>query len=182
MHPAVTSDLESRFRSGQSIEQFLATPAANASLWQGAYRRAEVPADLALRAQALPGRWNLLVLSADWCADGAAIVPVLARLAERSSNIDLRILDRDEHPDLRDSHLTNGAQAIPVVMLLDENFVERAWWGPRPEPLQRWVQREGMARPKEDRYREVRRWYARDRGRTTLEEVVELLEKVAAES
>ena len=30
------------------------------------------------------------------------------------------------------------------------------------------------------RYREARTWYARDRGRTTLEEVVSMLERAAA--
>jgi hypothetical protein len=32
----------------------------------------------------------------------------------------------------------------------------------------------------DDRYRETRRWYARDHGRTTLEEVVSMLERGAA--
>jgi hypothetical protein len=31
--------------------------------------------------------------------------------------------------------------------------------------------------PKEDRYRRTRTWYARDRGRTTIEEVIEVLER-----
>jgi hypothetical protein len=34
----------------------------------------------------------------------------------------------------------------------------------------------GRARDAGDRYRQVRRWYARDRGRTTLLELIELLE------
>jgi hypothetical protein len=38
-----------------------------------------------------------------------------------------------------------------------------------------------MELDKETRYREVRRWYGRDRGRTTLEELVALLERIAAE-
>jgi hypothetical protein len=38
---------------------------------------------------------------------------------------------------------------------------------------------EGQALEKADRYREVRVWYARDRGRTTLEEVVGMMERGA---
>lgn len=63
----------------------------------------------------------------------------LAKLAERASNLDLKILGRDSNPDLMDSHLTGGSRSIPVVILLDETFIERAWWGPRPRDLQEWA-------------------------------------------
>ncbi len=41
--------------------------------------------------------------------------------------------------------------------------------------LQAWVCSEGAPMPKEERYKEVRRWYARDRGESTLREIIELL-------
>jgi hypothetical protein len=103
-------------------------------------------------------------------------VPVLARLAERAPNIDLRILQRDANLDIMDAHLTLGSRSIPVVIVLDAAFHERGWWGPRPRALQRWVIGEGRALAKEDRYREVRRWYARDHGATTVDDVVSLIE------
>src|SRR5690606_33724710 len=106
------------------------------------------------RVAALPGRWHLLVLSEDWCGDAANSIPVLARLAELAPNLELRLLSRDENPDLMDAHLTNGtARAIPVVMLLDEDFVERGWWGSRPAELQRWVVEEGLKMEPGPRYR-----------------------------
>jgi len=37
-----------------------------------------------------------------------------------------------------------------------------------------------IAAEPERRYREIRRWYARDRGTTTVEEVVALIERVTA--
>jgi hypothetical protein len=40
---------------------------------------------------------------------------------------------------------------------------------------------EGQKLDKTERYRETRRWYARDHGRTTLDEVVSMLERGAAE-
>jgi hypothetical protein len=45
--------------------------------------------------------------------------------------------------------------------------------------LQRWVLGPGHQLDKDARYKEVRAWYARDHGRTTLEEVVSLLERAA---
>jgi hypothetical protein len=79
-----------------------------------------------------------------------------------------------------EAHLTGKSRSIPVVIVLDEAFRERGWWGPRPTVLQRWVSGQGQLLEKTARYREARAWYARDRGRTTLEEVVSLLERSAA--
>lgn len=176
-----TGSLRDRFEAAQTLEEFLPTAEQNADLWAGVYRRAVVPEAHVERVAALPGRWHLLVLSEDWCGDAANSIPVLARLAELAPNLELRLLSRDENPDLMDAHLTNGtARAIPVVMLLDEDFVERGWWGSRPAELQRWVVEEGLKMEPGPRYRLVRQWYARDRGLSTLNEVVEALETVAA--
>jgi hypothetical protein len=38
---------------------------------------------------------------------------------------------------------------------------------------------EGQSMEGKERYREQRTWYARDRGRTTLEELVSMLERAA---
>jgi hypothetical protein len=64
-------------------------------------------------------------------------------------------------------------------MLLDENYREVAWWGPRPAELQSWFRAEGVHIESAERYRQMRQWYARDRGRSTLEEVIGLIERAA---
>jgi hypothetical protein len=170
-----------RYESGATIQQFIAGAESNQELWRSVYARASVPAELAERAQQLPAR-HLLVLAEDWCGDAVNTVPVLAKLAEAVPELDLRILGRDANPDLMDPHLSAGAQAIPVVMVLDEDFRELGWWGSRPDPLQAWVRTDGQALDKGARYREIRRWYARDRGRTTLEEVIGLMEQTALQA
>ncbi len=181
LHPAPTAaSLKVHWNEALSFEAFLPTAEKNADLWAAVWSRARIPDRLAARAAAVPGVWHLLALSEDWCGDAVNTLPVLARLAEQTSNLDLRLLARDEHLGLIDAHLTGGrARSIPVVMLLDADFVERAWWGPRPSELQAWVMDEGLKLESEERYKHVRRWYARDKGRTTLEEVVSGLEAVA---
>jgi hypothetical protein len=42
-----------------------------------------------------------------------------------------------------------------------------------------WVREHGLAMEKDARYKQVRTWYARDKGVTTVEEVLTLLEKLA---
>jgi hypothetical protein len=61
-------------------------------------------------------------------------------------------------------------------VVLDESGAEVAWWGPRPEKLQTYFESQRGRMEKSDLYRDLRAWYVRDRGRTTLEEVLDLLE------
>lgn len=180
--PAATDgSLQASYEEAIGFEAFLPIAEKNADLWAAVWERAVVPESAAARAAALPGRWHLLVLSADWCGDAVNAVPVLARLADASPNLDLRLLERDEHLDLMDAHLTNGrARSIPVVLFLDEDFRERGWWGPRPSELQAWVMEEGLKLDSEERYKHVRRFYARDKGRTVLDEVLTGLEAAAS--
>jgi hypothetical protein len=79
-----------------------------------------------------------------------------------------------------DGHRTGKSRSIPIVIVLDSQFAERAWWGPRPAPLQGWVVNAGRALTPAERYREVRRWYARDRGTTTLAELLATLRRAQA--
>jgi hypothetical protein len=177
-HPG--DSLRARYVAAQEFEEMLASAQKNVELWTALWRHARVDDDYVRRASSLSGSWHLLVLSEDWCGDAVNTVPVVARLAERCPNVDLRVLARDANPDIMDAHLTERSRSIPVIIVLDEAYEERGWWGPRPTALQRWVSGQGQLLEKTTRYREARTWYARDRGRTTLEEVVSMLERAAA--
>lgn len=159
------------------LAEYIAGAQKNKALWEAVYRGARVDDAAAARAAALPAPRHLLVISEDWCGDAVNSVPVLARLAELApARLDLRVLARDAHPALMDAHLTNGSRSIPIVIGLDEAFAALGAWGPRPRELQAWVLGPGQALDKEARYKEVRRWYARDRGRAVVDEVLGVLE------
>ena len=172
--------LRDRFRGATTFEALLGSVQKNVELWTAMWRHARVDEEYVRRVSALPGRWHLLALSEDWCGDAVNTVPVVARLAERCPNVELRVLARDENPDIMDAHLTGTSRSIPVIIVLDDAYEERGWWGPRPTVLQHWVSGQGQLLEKSARYREARTWYARDRGRTTLEEVVSIMERAAA--
>jgi thioredoxin-like negative regulator of GroEL len=127
------------------------------------------------RATALSGRPRLLAIVEDWCGDGSSTVPVLAKLADASEKLALRVIRRDENLDVMSRYLTDGTRSIPIVIVLDEAFRELGHWGPRPHELQQWVTDHKATMPKEERYRYVRGWYARDRGETMLREVLALV-------
>jgi hypothetical protein len=129
-----------------------------------------------LRALARPVDW--LVLTEGWCGDAAATVPVIELVADASSVIRARFLLRDEHPELMDRFLTAGGRSIPKLVALDpETGAVRGTWGPRPAPAQ--ALRRDLAggtapAPYEEVARQLQLWYAQDRGRTTVAELLAL--------
>ncbi len=161
-----------RFENAPTFREYLDRVEANRELWHAVYRKVRVPDDVVRQAQEIPARFRIVALSEDWCGDAVNSLPVVARLAE-AAGWDMRVLKRDENDDLMSTHLTGKSRSIPVVILYDEHFTERGWWGPRPRELQEWVLGEGSRLPPAERYKEVRRWYARDRGRSTLDELLE---------
>ncbi len=170
-------DYEGAWERAEPFKQFVDSASHQREMWLGVYQRTVVPESLVDRAAAAGGPWRILVLAEDWCGDAFNTVPVIARLADRIPDVEVRILKRDENPAVMEAHLTGTARSIPVVMLLDGEFREHGWWGPRPAELQEWFQAEGRAMESKDRYREIRRFYARDRGRTTLEEIIRMMER-----
>ena len=162
-----------------TYEQFVEAAApAHRDLWRSVHRLARLPEWARARAAALPEPRRLVALSEDWCGDAVNAVPVVARLVELSPNLAMRVLRRDEHPEVMDRYLTGGvARSIPVVIALTADMRELGWWGPRPAELQAWVMAQRAAGvAKKALYPEIRRWYARDRGESVLREVLALLE------
>jgi hypothetical protein len=146
-------------------------------IWEATWDRARVPAWALDRLGEIGGRWRLLVISEDWCGDAFNTVPVIARLAEAAPSLELRVVKRDENLELMDAYLTNGSRSIPLVVVLGPASAPVGRWGPRPAELQAWVlaEKKAASRPVDDLYREVRRWYARDRGESTLRELLEVI-------
>jgi hypothetical protein len=163
-------DLATAWAGALSYDEFVSAAAPeHRGLWE-AIGRLHQPSDASL-ALTLPPGVRLLVIAADWCGDAVNVVPALANWA-RAQGIEIRLVDRDTWPQLMDHYLTGTARAIPIVILLDEECRELGHWGPRPAELQAWVMAHKETMEKGERYKEVRKWYARDRGASTIREVV----------
>ncbi|HET8648663.1 MAG TPA: thioredoxin family protein [Gemmatimonadales bacterium] len=166
------ADLDKYWQKGLTFSEFLAQATKNRDLWDGLYNVAQVPS-WALEAIPTDADLRMLVIAEDWCGDASNTVPILAKLADQTEALDLKIVGRDNNPDLMNEYLTNGSRSIPMVIVLDHESNEIGHWGPRPRELQEWVMANRTTMPKEQLYPLVRRWYARDRGETTLREVLE---------
>lgn len=165
-----------------TFDGFVRESTKHCELWTGVHRTARVPEWAMEQVQRLGTRFRLVVLAEDWCGDASSTVPVLAKFAEESGVVELRVLRRDAHAEVMDRYLSpTGGRAIPVVIVLTEAMEELGHWGSRPAELQAFVMGErAKGRTSQDYFPEVRRWYARDRGESTLREVLAILSRGAA--
>ena len=131
--------------------------------------------DSLLRLRGVERPVVLLTLVEGWCGDVAQVLPVLDKIANANDRIELRIIFRDQHPEIMDAFLTNGTRAIPKVLVLDaESGQVLGTWGPRPSEAQAMVmdmKQTVQILPEEERAdfrarssEAMHAWYARDKG------------------
>ncbi len=124
------------------------------------------------------GRQIWLVIAESWCGDAAQVLPVINKLAELTAGIDLKIVLRDEHPELMGAFLTNGSRSIPKLIACDLGINEVIHeWGPRPreatQMVRDFISEFGSLTPEFKRDLQV--WYNKDKGQSTIEELAGLL-------
>lgn len=130
------SDLFERvFRDAVSYRDYLLT---GNDRERAAWARADaglpaLPDDAGTRLDPAGRIVNVLCLSGIWCGDCVRSVPIVAQLAEAAGPpLDLRFVDRDAVPELRDELRVLGAMRVPIVVFLTEDFYEIGRYGDRP--------------------------------------------------
>lgn len=173
---------ERLFEAGRTYEQFLASDTAQRALWAANGEDAPNVVDpLLVPLQRLRGHWHLLVVGEPWCSDGVNSLPYFARLADRLPAVDMRIVDRATGAALLAEHPLDGRGAIPLVVLLDDRFVERGVWVEQPAPLRALVAANEHVVSSDSLRVLVRGWYLDDGGATATRELVRLIERAARE-
>lgn len=129
--------------------------------------------------QGIDSKQYWYILTEDWCGDSAQNLPYIYKMTELDENIELRIFQRDENPELMDNYLTNGNRSIPKLIAFDEEGNELFQWGPRPQAAQQLVKQminEGIE--KKERNEKLHLWYGRNRGKDIEKEFIEILKNV----
>jgi hypothetical protein len=76
-------------------------------------------------------RMPVLCLAGAWCGDCINQCPVFDHFAGATAMIDLRFLDRDIKPEVREELSINGGHRVPVVVFLSEDGFEVSRYGER---------------------------------------------------
>lgn len=120
------------FETSPDYESYLASsPEGHVSKWR------EIEAKLTLsevHKKALGSfkrRMPVLVLSGVWCGDCARQGPMLRAIEQHSGVVETRWIENREQPELQEELRINGAEKVPVVLLLNEEFHEVARFGDR---------------------------------------------------
>jgi hypothetical protein len=179
--PADSSyDAGALFRDGADYATFRDAATRRVSQWRDTYANAVIADALRTRVERLPSTWNLLVVADDGCSDSAASIPWIARLADATGNLSLRIVRSGAARPLLETHRTpDGRAATPTILVLDSELREVGCWIERPAPLQAWALSARASLTDQEFLREKTAWYETDAGKTTLDEIVTLLESAA---
>lgn len=138
----------------------------------------KIDSEVLYSLQNLKSKQTWLVISEGWCGDAAQILPIIKLMAESSEYIDLKIVLRDENEVLMNQFLTNGAKAIPKLLLLDENLNLINHWGPRPEGAKNLIIDYKAQHGIVDEAAKIalQKWYLDDKGISTQREIIAMLQ------
>jgi len=168
--------------SGQQKEDLIHYTKLNAQRSKRVSKTMEINAELTELIQEIkqPTKW--LLITETWCGDAASSVPAISKLLESNLNIDLRIVFRDENPELMDQFLTNGGKSIPKLIAMNPALNVLFTWGPRPSALQKiydeWRFSEPSEKPPYKEFQvDIQKWYNQNKGKDLQEELVKLLQQ-----
>lgn len=119
---------------------------------------------------------KILIIAEDWCGDCSQSVPVIKKFFEKKNVV--KILYRDENPDLMKLFLTNGSESIPIVIILDEKSDIISHWGPRTRhgiELLSKFKKDPQKFPREIFLSELQEYYNTNKGFDIVDEIVSLL-------
>jgi hypothetical protein len=133
------------------------------------------PSELALKTlQSMNSKQTWIVITEGWCGDSAQSLPIIAALAQASEEkIELRIVSRDEYPELLEHYLTNGSMSIPKLIACDKQGNEEWIWGPRPKKAQElFDELRAQNAEKQEIYKSLHSFYAKDKGQCIETEII----------
>lgn len=178
-------DWKSVFEGGKPWAQWLeaAESATQAEDMRERLGRYQVPAEAQQLLDKSSRKVHVVAIAEDWCGDVIKHAPVIAKIAEVASNVELRFITREQHPEVFVRFLTNGGEAIPKFVFLNSEFVECGNWGPMPDECRRMIARgKAMGDVSAGRVK-VREFYENDpEFKTAFKELCALVELASTES
>ncbi len=135
----VMTELDDWFDKAMSAETYISSMEKHKENLENVFNNFAIPDDGDFFRRIEDKNLRAIVITEDWCGDAMMNTPVLLHLAEKS-DMEVRMLMRDDNLELMDQYLTDGkSRSIPIVIFIDENGEEVTHWGPRSEFVQKEV-------------------------------------------
>ena len=177
-HLVQTMANEAKSTGDAPTEAYINYTKLNAKRMQRWDKTLKFPEESVNILESLSKKVNWLVFTESWCGDASPALPVMNKISQINPNITFKIILRDEHPQLMQLFLTNGAWSIPkLVQLEPESNRVIGTWGPRSTKATQLVDafklQHGALTAE---FREsLQIWYNKDKGQSILEDLLILL-------
>ncbi|MBN1437303.1 MAG: thioredoxin family protein [Sedimentisphaerales bacterium] len=130
--PLTTDQLEQFFQQALPYEQYIATGSDQQKQnWTTSYNAVQLTNQQKQLLDTFTRQMNILVSSTLGCGDCVAQGPIIAQIANACPQINLRFIDRDSAPQLRDQITICAGTRVPVALFLAEDFAFCAAYGDR---------------------------------------------------
>jgi hypothetical protein len=143
-------------------------------------KTAKVSPEIEKLVQSIQEAQVWLMITEAWCGDGSQCIPYLAKLADLNPLIQLRIIMRDENPEIMDAYLTNGARSIPKLIAFSKDLNSELFtWGPKPEYLlnrHREYKLDSQGKEYKEFLDEIHLWYARNKNQDLETELFRIIQ------
>lgn len=142
-----------------------------------------VPEDALATLKGLTRPVHIIAIAENWCGDVVRHVPVLQKLCDQSDALRIRYITREGNEDVFARFVTNGGEAIPKFVFLNDQFVECGNWGPMPQHCRVIIARGKACGDGGGAREKVSAIYAADSERMeTLNELMEFIAIASAET
>ena len=170
--PAAAPDYSGLYEKGVPFARFLADATSLKAEWDANFAAATIEDASLTRAKALTGSWRILVVAEDSCHDSLGTLPYLAKLVDASPDtLSMRVVRKAVGLPVMEAHRTpDGRPATPTIVVLDAGGKVKGVIAERPAALWEF----SKAHSARD---ERRQWYADDKGRHAISEILDLIDK-----
>ena len=121
------------YQAAQTYADFLVryARAGEKHSWQQVYQQVRLTDAQRELLQSFTRKMPVLCLAGTWCPDCHGQCPIFEHFAAVAPGIQVRYLDRDDHPDVQQQLQINGGNRVPVVVFFSEDGYETARYGER---------------------------------------------------
>jgi thiol-disulfide isomerase/thioredoxin len=130
----LTNDLlQAKFQSGHRYAAYVATGTPDQQTkWRAFHERVHLTEAQRSLIAGFTRQVNILIVSGTWCGDCVQQVPMFDHVERTNAGkIALRVIDRDQNPDLAEPLKICSGLRVPTVLFLNEDFDFCAMMGDR---------------------------------------------------
>ena len=126
-------DIADYYESGFQYNEFLNQYASEGDRdrWRQVYEQTELSPEQKELLGSFVRRMHVLCMAGAWCGDCAEQCPIFGVFEAAANTIHVRYVDRDAHPELKETLTICGGARVPQVVFFSEDMQQVGRYGDR---------------------------------------------------